>query len=419
MAAQSLLAKLGVRSATLGTEVSIAIAFPLTEGAQGMDAHTAGSRTGWYAVTGTKIGNVVNGVEVLTVGASTILSLVPLSTPASTTAAAGLNIGQGAAPTAPNNGDMWITSAGLFVYAGGITYGPFAPTSNVQTFTAGGGTWTKPTGAQDIVGVIISHGGAGGSGLAVSAANSGTAGGSGGGSSGVTPFNIPAASLPGSVTVSVPATPTGYAGTSIAAAAGTSAGLPPSSVAGSACSFGTYAVALGGSSGLGATSGGGQAGGAAGTGMFAGAAGAAGTGFTASTTPGQPATSVAGPGSGGGGGGAASSVMGNGGAGGNLPRSGGATGGGTGGIANGALPGTPTSQPAGSGLPGAGGGGGGSMGGPGNVSAPTGQSGANGGSYGAGGGGGGGGYDDAATFGATGGSGGNGGPAIVIVITLF
>lgn len=44
---------------------------------------------------------------------------------ASTTANAGVNLGQGSAPTSPVNGDLWITSAGLFARANGATVGPF------------------------------------------------------------------------------------------------------------------------------------------------------------------------------------------------------------------------------------------------------------------------------------------------------
>lgn len=43
----------------------------------------------------------------------------------SSIALAGLNIGVGTAPTAPQNGDLWITSSGLFTYIGGVTYGPY------------------------------------------------------------------------------------------------------------------------------------------------------------------------------------------------------------------------------------------------------------------------------------------------------
>lgn len=58
----------------------------------------------------------------------------PLITAASTTAGAGLNCPQGTAPTTPNNGDIWCTSAGMFVQIAGGTVGPLG------TGGGGGGT---------------------------------------------------------------------------------------------------------------------------------------------------------------------------------------------------------------------------------------------------------------------------------------
>ena len=75
MAAQSLLAKLGMRAATLGTVASLALAAPLAEGNPSMAAHTDASRIGWYFDrTGgsEKIGHVVMGVESLSVKAAGI-----------------------------------------------------------------------------------------------------------------------------------------------------------------------------------------------------------------------------------------------------------------------------------------------------------------------------------------------------------
>jgi hypothetical protein len=46
---QSFLAKLGARLSTLGSAGSVALAFPLSEGAELMSAHTDATRTGWYA----------------------------------------------------------------------------------------------------------------------------------------------------------------------------------------------------------------------------------------------------------------------------------------------------------------------------------------------------------------------------------
>jgi trimeric autotransporter adhesin len=126
VAAQSFLAKLGTRLSTLGSAGSLAFAFPLAEGGQGMDAHTAAARIGFYAVAATQIGVVVNGVDALDIGPTTITANVLVSTPATTSAGAGLNIGQGAAaPSSPNNGDVWITSAGMFAWVNGGLVGPF------------------------------------------------------------------------------------------------------------------------------------------------------------------------------------------------------------------------------------------------------------------------------------------------------
>lgn len=52
-------------------------------------------------------------------GAGTFSGLV--TTPASTTSTAGLNLPHGAAPSSPVNGDMWTTTAGLFVRINGVT----------------------------------------------------------------------------------------------------------------------------------------------------------------------------------------------------------------------------------------------------------------------------------------------------------
>jgi hypothetical protein len=48
----------------------------------------------------------------------------PLLTAASTAINTGFNIPPGTAPTTPNNGDMWTTTAGLFVQINGATIGP-------------------------------------------------------------------------------------------------------------------------------------------------------------------------------------------------------------------------------------------------------------------------------------------------------
>ena len=58
----------------------------------------------------------------------------PLKTTASTISAAGFNVPSGVAPNIPNNGDIWMTSAGIYYRANNITFGP-----------VGDGTITGPT----------------------------------------------------------------------------------------------------------------------------------------------------------------------------------------------------------------------------------------------------------------------------------
>lgn len=75
----------------------------------------------------------------------------PLLTAPSTTLGAGINIGQGVAPTTPNNGDMWMTASGLFVRFNGSTVqvslpgSPFTiTTANANAFAVGPNGTTNP-----------------------------------------------------------------------------------------------------------------------------------------------------------------------------------------------------------------------------------------------------------------------------------
>lgn len=72
---------------------------------------------------------------------------VPFLTPASVTGAAGMNLPHGTAPSSPTNGDVWTTTAGLFIRINGVTIGPLVAstspfsklfTSTPQTITGGG-----------------------------------------------------------------------------------------------------------------------------------------------------------------------------------------------------------------------------------------------------------------------------------------
>lgn len=54
-----------------------------------------------------------------------------LTTMTPTTAGAGFNLPQGTLPTSPNNGDVWMTSAGLFFRVAGTTIGPVGAVTGV------------------------------------------------------------------------------------------------------------------------------------------------------------------------------------------------------------------------------------------------------------------------------------------------
>lgn len=55
-----------------------------------------------------------------------LTDLSPISVAASTTGGATLNVPHGAAPTAPADGDIWTTTAGLYVRINGATIGPLS-----------------------------------------------------------------------------------------------------------------------------------------------------------------------------------------------------------------------------------------------------------------------------------------------------
>lgn len=56
-----------------------------------------------------------------------------LTTPAPTGSLAGFNIGPGSTPSSPTNGDVWMTTAGLFYRYNGLTVGPIGPGAPIGT----------------------------------------------------------------------------------------------------------------------------------------------------------------------------------------------------------------------------------------------------------------------------------------------
>lgn len=81
------------------------------------------SDTGFYNLTTNSIGVTAGGTLRLRFDTSGILMAAgtKVSSAASATGGAGLIVPHGAAPTSPVNGDMWTTTAGLFVRINGVT----------------------------------------------------------------------------------------------------------------------------------------------------------------------------------------------------------------------------------------------------------------------------------------------------------
>src|SRR5260221_14361205 len=88
VAEQSLLAKLGMRLAIIGSAANLAVAFPIADGNPSMAAHTDATRIGMYATRATNngiLGLVVGGVETLDIqgdGAVTWIGPPTVSAPA-------------------------------------------------------------------------------------------------------------------------------------------------------------------------------------------------------------------------------------------------------------------------------------------------------------------------------------------------
>lgn len=77
-----------------------------------------------------------NGMELSSTGLAvtgTVSATVAVSSPASATGSAGLKVPHGAAPTSPVDGDVWTTSAGMYVRVSGVTVGPLASSAGAGT----------------------------------------------------------------------------------------------------------------------------------------------------------------------------------------------------------------------------------------------------------------------------------------------
>jgi hypothetical protein len=86
----------------------------------------------------------------------TLTTLGPVLAPAATASATSIRIPHGAAPSSPTNGDVWTTTAGIYVRVNGSTVGPLG-TGGGATLTSGtlftSGALTNNTGTTEVSGV--------------------------------------------------------------------------------------------------------------------------------------------------------------------------------------------------------------------------------------------------------------------------
>jgi hypothetical protein len=64
------------------------------------------------------------GTDYLIIDGTTVTAAIPIVAPTATTSIPSIRLPHGAAPTSPTNGDMWTTTAGLYVRINGATVGP-------------------------------------------------------------------------------------------------------------------------------------------------------------------------------------------------------------------------------------------------------------------------------------------------------
>lgn len=87
-------------------------------------APAADSNTGIYWIGADNVGFTAGGTLRFDYNATRALFAIRVDTPASASGGAGLRAPHGAAPSAPVDGDIWTTTAGLFVRINGATVGP-------------------------------------------------------------------------------------------------------------------------------------------------------------------------------------------------------------------------------------------------------------------------------------------------------
>lgn len=126
-----------------GSCAATSTSFPLlgTNGSAGAPTYSfsVSPTTGLFHVGGGVLGIAAGGTTAMTLQNNLIVNNLYTGFPATSTAAASINMPHGTAPTSPNNGDLWTTTAGLFVRINGSTVGPLANgTGSVTSVNAAG-----------------------------------------------------------------------------------------------------------------------------------------------------------------------------------------------------------------------------------------------------------------------------------------
>lgn len=98
-------------------------------------------------------------ITTTTIACTTLTATGLITTVASATGGAGLNLPHGAAPTSPVNGDLWTTTAGLFARINGATQTVPAGSGTSGTITRWTGTGTLANGSITDTGTYVSHAG--------------------------------------------------------------------------------------------------------------------------------------------------------------------------------------------------------------------------------------------------------------------
>jgi hypothetical protein len=114
--------KLMIKGADSSTTVGISVYRADLAYGYALSEVSSGGNTSLYAI-GSGSTLILGGASTtgLTLSSTAVNASLPVYTIAGTTGAAGFRVPHGVAPTAPTNGDIWTTTAGMFVRINGVT----------------------------------------------------------------------------------------------------------------------------------------------------------------------------------------------------------------------------------------------------------------------------------------------------------